>query len=203
MTPTPPTEMTGRVSASSPLSTVKPGMSAADFGDLSDVSAGFLDGGDVGQLGETQQGIGLDVDAGAAGDVVEHDGLIDGFGDGLEVLVLALLGGLVVVGRGGEDGVDALDFGGFGGFADGLGGGVGGCTGDDGDASGGDLDGDLDDLAPFVVREGGSFSGGSAGNQEVDSGFDLPGYERAQRFVIDRSISQGTESQSPFRIHVI
>ncbi len=186
MTPTPPTEITGRVSASSPLSTVKPGRQSADFGDLGDVSAGFLDGGDVGQRGETQQGVGLDVDSGAAGNVVEDDGLIiDGFGDGLEVLVLALLGGLVVVGRGGENGVYALDFGDLGGFVDGLGGGVGGGSGDDGNASGGDLDGGFDDPAPLVVREGGSFSGGSAGNQEVDSGFDLPGYERAQRFFVD------------------
>ena len=99
----------GRVSASSPLKTMKRPGSVADFADLSDVSAGFFDGGDVGDFGQADQGCGLQVDAGAAGNIVKNDGISGGFGDGAEVLELALLGGLVVVGRGGEDGVHTLE----------------------------------------------------------------------------------------------
>ena len=78
-----------------------------DLHDLPQVAAGFLDARDVRVLGQAERGGGQQVDRGAAGDVVEADRAGGGVGDGLEVAGEAVLGGLVVVGRGAEDAVDA------------------------------------------------------------------------------------------------
>ena len=122
------------------------------LGNLGHVAAGFFDAHDVGNLGQARQGCGFEVRGGAAGHVVENDGLVaDGLGDGFEMAVLALLRGLVVVGRGGEDGVDPGARGDFFRFLDRFVSGVGGGAGDDGHASGRHFDGRVDDVQPFVV----------------------------------------------------
>ncbi len=159
------------------------------FGDLGHVAAGFLDAHDVGNLGEARQGCGFEVGGGASGHVVENDGLVaDGFGNGFEMAVLAFLRGLVVVGRGGEDGVDSGARGDFFGFLDCVVRGVRRGSGDDGDASGGDFDGGVDHVEPFVVGERGRLAGGAAGNEKINAGLDLPRDQIAQGCVVDGAI---------------
>jgi hypothetical protein len=109
MRPAPPRAMVARASVSSPEKTRKARSLGEQLGDLHDVAAGFLDADDVGNLGEAEDGGGLEIDAGAAGDVVEQDGQVRGFRDGAEVLELAFLAGLVVVRVGGEEAVEAVD----------------------------------------------------------------------------------------------
>ena len=182
--------MTGSVTASSPEKTRKRfGHDVDRFGDLRHVAAGFFDADDVGNLGEARQGRGFEIGGGASGHVVENDRLVaDGFGDGLEMAVLAFLRGLVVVGRGGEDAVDAGARGDFFRLLDGVVRGVGGRAGHDGDASGDDFDGGVDDVQPFVVGERGSLAGGAAGNQEINAGLDLPRDQIAQGSVVDGAV---------------
>jgi hypothetical protein len=85
---------------SSPEYTPKPGHIADQPLRTLDVAGGFLDADDAGDLGQAQHGVVLHVGHRAAGHVVEHHGQVaHGFGDGLEVLVLAFLRGLVVVGH--------------------------------------------------------------------------------------------------------
>ena len=72
-----------------------------------EVALGVLVGDDPRVLGEPDQGLGVDRDAAAAGDVVEHDRQFGGVGDGREVPVQALLRGLVVVRRDREQAVGA------------------------------------------------------------------------------------------------
>ena len=82
--------------------------SSANCGEL---AAGFLDGLNVVRRGgQARHGLRLEVGGGAAGHVVDADReRIDGAGEGQEVLKLAFLGGLVVVGIGGEHGAEALE----------------------------------------------------------------------------------------------
>ena len=70
-------------------------------------AGGFLDHGDVRQLGHAGDRFRLDVLAGAAGDVVDADRDVDRFGQGLEVLIEAFLRRLVVVGSHDQGGVGA------------------------------------------------------------------------------------------------
>ena len=156
---------------------------SANFGDLPDVSAGFLDGHDVRDFGQTQQRGRFDVGAGAASDVVQHQRLGRGFGDRLEVLVNAFLRGLVVVGRRGEDVVDARARRDFLCLGDGLASVVGSCTRHDGHAAAGSLDGQVDNAQPFVVRQGRRFASGAAGHKEVDARLNLPAHQFAQSAV--------------------
>ena len=105
--PTPPSAISGKVTASSPDNTAKVFRNGiADFSHLTDVAAGFLDSGDVRDLGQPRQRAGLDVRAGAARDVIKNDGLVHGFRDGAEVPVLSFLRRLVVVRRSREDAID-------------------------------------------------------------------------------------------------
>ena len=189
-TPTPPSAMTGSVTASSPEKTRKCFRDGADrFGNLSHVAAGFFHAHDVGNLGETRQSRGFEVRGGTSGDVVEDDGLVaDRFSNRLEMAVLALLRRLVVVGVRGEDRVHAGARGKFFGFLDGVVSGVGRGSGNDGESSGRDLDGRVDDVQPFVVVERGSLAGGAAGHKKIDAGLDLPRDQIAQSRVVDGTI---------------
>ena len=126
--------------------------------------------------------------AGSAGNVVENDWLVDGFGDGAEMAILAFLRGLVVVGRSGEDRVHARPRSDFFRFGHCFLRGVRGRAGHDGHASGGDFDGHVDHVQPFVVRERGRLAGGAARNQKVNSGFDLPCDQIAQSSFIHGAV---------------
>ena len=112
-----------------------------------DVARGFLDTHDAGHLRQAQHGVVGHIGHGAAGHVVKHRGQVaHRFGDGLEMLVLALLCGLVVVGHHLQlaVGTDAL---GKLGQLDGFLGGIGAAAGHDGHTFGGLLYRHADDLA--------------------------------------------------------
>src|SRR5581483_6802616 len=64
---------------------------------LPDVAAGFFYGDDVGDLRQAPERRWLNVCAGAAYNAVEHQRLVYGFCDGLEMLILDFLRGLVVI----------------------------------------------------------------------------------------------------------
>jgi hypothetical protein len=53
-----------------------------ELSDLDDVAGGFLDADDGWVFGEAEDGIGFEIGAGAAGNVVEQDGKFGGLGDG-------------------------------------------------------------------------------------------------------------------------
>ena len=143
-----------------------------DFASEVEGAGGFLDGDDVGVLGEARDSRRGHGDARSAGDVVEDDGQIDAVGQGHEVAVEAFLAGLVVVGIDGEPGGGA-GLPGEGVEFDGLGGGVGADAGDDRDAAARRGDGGFDDALVLGPVEGGRFAGGSDGDEAVDAAGDL------------------------------
>src|ERR1700691_2196909 len=83
---------------------------AGDRGDLANVAGGFFHAGDVFDLREAFQRCWLDVDARAALHAVDDYGDGDCGGNGFVMLIETFLGGLVVVGRDGEDAVGAEGF---------------------------------------------------------------------------------------------
>ena len=112
MSPCAPMPMAASARLSSPEKILKPlGRAVHELRDLRQLAAGFLDGLDVGRgPGQADDGLGLQVGGGAAGHVVEaHGQRIDRLGQRQEMLELAFLGGLVVVGIGGEHRAQALD----------------------------------------------------------------------------------------------
>ena len=64
-----------------------------------DVAAGFFHADDVGDFGQAQDGVVVDVDHGAAGHVIHNHRNGGGFGDGFEMAVDAFLRRLIVVGH--------------------------------------------------------------------------------------------------------
>ena len=132
-------------------------------------AGGFFDGADVGMRAEAGDGGGGEGDAGAPGDVVEHDGDGGGVGDVHEVLIEAVLHGLVVVGIDAEGGIGAgvvrelLELHGVvGAVAAGA---------DDGDEPAGVGEGDAggDELAELALGEGGRFAGGAVDDDAFDA----------------------------------
>ena len=96
---------------------------------------------------------GIEIDAGAAGDVVKADGNgVYQFCKGEKVLELTFLRGFVVVGIGREDGVDAGNLAEHGSLTEQGTGAVVGATGPDRDAAGGCVDHDANGAQPFVIR---------------------------------------------------
>ena len=144
--------------------------------------------------GQARQRGGFHVDAGAPLHAVHNDRAADGRGDGLVVLVEAFLGGLVVVGRDGEDAVraQALQFARqFDDFARV----VAARAAQHRHLALGLFDRDLDDAQMLGARERGAFAGGAAGNQEIDSGIDLAADQPAQRLFIERQIAPERSDQ--------
>ena len=85
------------------------GLVLDDLVDLLQAARGFLDAHDVGEvLGDAARRGRLHVHSRAPRHVVEHQGQRTGLGDGLEVLVQALLRRLVVVRTDAQDAVDTL-----------------------------------------------------------------------------------------------
>src|SRR6202030_534810 len=70
---------------------------------LRDTARGFLDANNVGNPGETRHCGWVDICSGPARHIVEDERKLNRFRDCLEVLVKPLLGGLVVIRRGGEN----------------------------------------------------------------------------------------------------
>src|ERR1051325_625615 len=74
---------------------------------LPDIARGFFHAGDVFQRAEARQRARLDIDTSASLNAVDDDRNADRTRDCFVVLVQSFLGGLVVVGRDGEDAVGA------------------------------------------------------------------------------------------------
>src|SRR5690606_8817974 len=81
---------------------------------LLDVTGRVLHGKDARVLREPGEDVVADADAGAARDVVQHDGQVGGVGDGADVGVHTLLRGPVVVGRDDEQPVRTRTLGALG-----------------------------------------------------------------------------------------
>ena len=158
-----------------------------DLHHLGHVAGGLLNGRDVGMLGKPCNGLGLQVAAGAAGDVVQDHGHGGSVGNGGEVLVKAVLSGLVVVGGHHQNGVRAH-------FAGGLGVGknvlgvVGAGAGDDGNPLCHLLYGVGDDLLLIFRLDGGVLAGGAHDHQGVDAVFNLEFDEATQGFVVNGAV---------------
>ena len=156
-------------------------------GHLRNIAGSFLYADDVVDFREALQRGWFDVDAGAAGNVVENDRQLDGRGDGLEMLVKAFLRGLVVIRADGKDAVCAelLE---FESQLDDVRGVVSAGAGQHGNLAARFVDGDFHDAALLGMRERGAFAGGAAGDQEVDAAVDLAAHQPANRFFIERKI---------------
>ena len=118
---------------------------------LRNVAGCFLDTDDIVDLREARDGSRLEVDAGAARNVVKNHGDADRGSDGLEVLVKTFLRGFVVIRRDGKDAVRAERFVLPRGL-DHFGGVVSSGTGDDGRAATGFFECDLDDASLLGMR---------------------------------------------------
>src|SRR5208282_3432265 len=151
---------------------------------LRNASRGFLDADDVVDFGEALHGGRLDVDAGAAGNVVKDDRQRNGCGDRFVVLVQALLRGLVVIRADGEDSGRAERFV-VACALDDFGGVVAAGAGNDAHPAARLFDRDLDDAVELRVRERRAFARGAAGHEEIDAGVDLALDETAQRLLIE------------------
>ena len=156
---------------------------AADDRDLLDVGACLLDAHHVGMVREAQERVRLNVGAGAAGDVVDHDRQAALVRDGAEVgLQHALVRAVVVRGHD-ERGVRTQLRGAAGGL-DGGAGVVGAGARDDRDPVAGraavhGLNGDADAGLALLGGQRGRLAGGANRDQAVDAGEDLPGHQAA------------------------
>ena len=135
-------------------------------------------------------GLGSQVAAGTAGDVVHDDGLGGVVRNALVVLDEAVLGGLVVVGGDHQDGIRAVVTGGLGEVQHMLGV-VGAGAGDDGDPACGLLHGEADDLLALGGGEGGTLTGGAHGDQRGNAVVDLEIDQTAQVFIVHASGGHG------------
>ena len=152
-------------------------------------AGGLLDHGDVGQLGHADDGLRLDVLAGAAGDVVDADGDVDRLGQDLEVLIEAFLGRLVVVGGDDQGGVGP-GLGGPAGQPQGLLGAVRAGAGHDLDPPGGRLDHGRDHPLVLRVRERGALAGRAHRADARRAGLDLELHLPLQGLDIDLAVAE-------------
>ena len=165
------------------------------FHGLGHVAGGLLDGADVGMVSQDGTGLGRQVAAGAAGDVVHDDGLGGVVRDPLIVLDQAVLGGLVVVGSHHQDGIGAVVTGGLGEVQHMLGV-VGAGTGHHGDTACGALDGEADDLLALGGGQGGALAGGAHGNQSGNAVLDLEVDEPCQIVIVHAGGGHGRDQGS-------
>src|SRR6202034_2708792 len=105
-----------------------------------------------------------------------------------EVPVLSLLCRLVVVRRGSKNGVNSGPRSNFFGFFHGLVRRVRGSSRHDRHAPSRYLDGRVNYMKPFIVRESRCLAGSAAGNQKIYSGLHLPCHQIPQSSVINRTI---------------
>src|SRR6266576_670641 len=125
---------------------------ADDAPGLDEVVIRLLDRPDARDLGQFDDRVGLDVDDDASRNVVDDDRLVTDIGDRTEVLDDPAGVGLVVVRRDDEEPV-YTELVRFTRQVDGVGGGVSAGPGDDGRPPAERVDGNAEQLAPFVVRE--------------------------------------------------
>jgi hypothetical protein len=130
------------------------------------VRLGILQRDDARMFGQPVQCLGLDPDAGAAGDVVDHHGQIDRVRDGFDVRLDTGLAGLVVVGGGDQESVHA-QFRRFLGQTDGVPCVVGGGAGDDLCTSADCVDHCPEHAEVFLVQQSGGLPRGPGNHQSV------------------------------------
>src|SRR5438094_5733398 len=131
---------------------------ADDAPGLDEVVVRLLDGTDGRDLGQLDDRLRLDIDNDAAGNVVDDDRPVADVGDRAEVLDDSSRGGFAVVRRDDEEGV-YTELVRFTRQVNGVGRGVGAGPGDDGRTPVERVDGDAEQLEPFVVRERRALSG--------------------------------------------
>ena len=185
MQPWPPWALKPSAVMSSPESWLKSGpQRRALLRDARHVGGRVLHARDVLELIEPLHGVDRHVDHRARRDVVDDDRNADRVVDRLEVLVHALLRGLVVIGGDDQHGVGAGLLGVLR-KIDRLLGGVRARARDDRDPALGLIDAPLDDLIVLVVRERRALAGGSDRHQSVGALGDLPFDNVAERLFVD------------------
>ena len=137
--------------------------------------------------GQAHDGFVAHVGNRAARHVVQDDGNVDGFGDGLEVLVHAFLGRTVVVRHHLQDSIGARFFRIARQF-DGLGRGVASGAGDDRNASLGMFDGQLDQFAVFFHADCCRFARRANDDDAVRTLGDMPVDQLAQTWKVQTAV---------------
>ncbi len=133
---------------------------------LGEIVVGLLDRSDRRDLGELQNGFGLDVDHDAAGDVVDDDRLVAGVGDGAEVLDDPARGRLAVV-RSDDEETVYTELVRFTRQVNGVSGGVRAGTGNDRTPIFKRFDRDAEELEPLIVRQSWALPGRSRNDDPV------------------------------------
>src|SRR5713226_7006196 len=102
--------------------------------------------------------------------------------------VLTLLGGLVVVRRGGKNGTYPGSGGNFFSLLYCILRGIRRCSRDDRHATGGHFNSDINHRQPLLMGKRRSFAGGATRNEKIYAGLDLPGDQIAQSGFVNRAV---------------
>src|SRR5947207_1223748 len=159
-----------------------------DAARLADVVIRLFDGTDGGDLGELDDRLGLDVDHNAARNVVDDDRPVADVGDRAEVLDDPAGGRLVVV-RGDDEEPVYTELVRFTRQVDGVSGGVGAGVGDNGAPPAEGVDGDSEELEPFVVAERGALPGRRGHDEPIGTTLDEVLREFAEALEVDGSVA--------------
>ena len=181
ITPFPPMDNMGRVRLSSPESRVILSPASLIISAICPRSpeASFI-ATTSGSSAKPCHGFGQHIDTGPARDVIEHLGKGDGLGNGLEMLVKAFLGRLVIIGRHLQGGIRAGLLG-MPGQLNGLACAVSSCSGDDRNPFIDRLNCDVNNPVVLFNAQGGRFAGGAAGHNGARAVFDLELYQLRDR----------------------
>src|SRR3974390_494707 len=171
--------------------------------DAHHIGSRVLHTGDVLAFEEPLYRVDRHVDDRARRDVVDDDWNTDRVVDRLEVLVQALLRGLVVVGRDDQDGIRTRIFRVLG-EVDGLAGRVGARPPDHGDALLGLVDAPFDHALVLVMAQGWAFARGPHWHEPVRAFGDLPVDQGTERRLVHAAVLErrhaGSERTSKARL---
>src|SRR5918994_2781037 len=155
---------------------------------LDEVVVRLFDRPDRRDLGQLDDGVGLDVDDDAGRDVVGDDRLVADVGDRPEVFDDPAGRRLVVV-RGDDEETVYTELVRFTRKVDRVGGGVGPGAGDDGAPPAERVDGDPEELEPLVVAESGALPGRPRDDEPIRTTLDEILREFAEALEVDRSVT--------------
>ena len=159
------------------------------------VTSGVLDANDIGDVGQAIDSIGLHINSGTPGDIVEYLRYRDGIGHRLVVLIQAFLRRLIIIWCHQQAGVDSGLLGAAG-QLDRLGGGIGAGTADNRNAAVSVLYHQLQAGAMFVHVEGRRLTGGAHGNNGVGPVFNMKIYQALECRHVDGAIAVHRRDQS-------